>query len=180
MKTKRSNSALWIKDYSAFFVYCLLTVLVMLVQNAPRFLPMVAHARPVPVVLFVVCVALFEGARTGSMVGLLAGLLMDLYAFRLFGFTALLLLAIGLTVGLLVEWLLRANFLSAMLLCGGTVLLQALLEWFFCYVIFQKEQIWSLLFKVYLPNCLYTLVLAPAMYFGVLWVARLLRRRTNG
>ncbi|MBQ5841342.1 MAG: rod shape-determining protein MreD, partial [Clostridia bacterium] len=152
MKTKRSNSALWIKNYSAFFLYCLLTVLVMLAQNAPRLLPTVAHARPVPVVLFVVCVSLFEGARTGSMIGLLAGLLLDLYAFRLFGFSALILMGIGLAVGLLVEWLLRANFYSAMLLCAGAALWQALMEWFFCYVIFDKEQIWPLLFKVYLPN----------------------------
>lgn len=179
VKTKRSNSSLWLKSYTAYIVYGLFALIVLLVQNAPRFLPTVMHARPVPVVLLVVCVALFERTRVGVVVGVIAGLLWDLYAFRLFGFSALLMLGIGLGVGLLVEWLLRANFLSAMLLCGGAVLLQALLEWFFCHVIFQKEQVWSLLFRVYLPNALYTLLLAPLMYFAVLWIARLLRRRTN-
>ncbi len=180
MKTRRSNSALWLKNYLSYIVYGLLALLILLMQNAPRLFPAVAHARPVPVVLFVVCVALLEGPRVGTVIGVLTGLLWDLYAFRLFGFSALIMLAVGLAVGLLVEWLLRANFLSAMLLCGGTVLLQALLEWLFCHVIFQEANALSLLWQVYLPNCLYTMLLAPLMYALVLWITRLLRRRSNG
>ena len=179
MKTRLSNSSLWLNNYSVYIIYGLLALVVLLLQTAPRFFPAIGHARPVPVIVFVVCAALFEGVRVGVVVGVLAGLLWDLYAFRLFGFSALLLLAIGLTVGLLVEWLLRANFLSAMLLCSGAVLVHALLEWFFCYVIFQKEQVLAILWQVYLPNCLYTVLLSPLMYWCMRWIAGVLRRRTN-
>ena len=180
MKTKRSSGSFWSKTYVSWLVYGLLALLVVILQMAPRLFPAVGFARPVPLVPFVVCVALFEGVRIGAGIGLIAGLLWDVYAFRLFGFDALLLMAFGLAVGLLVQWLLRANFLSAMLLCGGTVLLQALLEWLFCYVLFQKEELWTVLVKVYLPNAAYTLVLAPLIYLLALAVARFLRRRANG
>ncbi|MBQ1950257.1 MAG: rod shape-determining protein MreD [Clostridia bacterium] len=177
MKTRRSIGTFWLKNYISWIVYGLSAVLMVLVQNAPHLFPTLWHARPVPIVLFVVCVAVLEGARIGAVVGLGAGLLWDIYAFHLFGFNALILLAVGLTVGVLVEWLLRANFLSSMLLCGGALLAQALLEWFFCYVIFGREGVWHILWKVYLPNAVYTALLAPAMYYLVLWIARFIRRR---
>ena len=179
MKTKQRAGLFLSKTTSSWLVYGLLTLLIVLMQMAPHFFPSVWHARPVPLVLFVVCVALFEGARVGGGIGLLAGLLWDVYSFRLFGYDALILMMIGIAVGLLVQWLLRANFLSAMLLCTAGVLLQTFLEWLFCYVIFLKEESLAVLGKVYLPNALYTVMLAPLMYWCVLGIARLLRRRGN-
>jgi len=180
MKTKRSSGAFWLKNYIAWIVYGLGTLVVLLMQMAPRFFPAIFGARPLPLVLFVVCVAMFGGARVGAVIGVLAGLLWDVYAFRLYGFDALILLVIGLTVGLLVEWYLRANFFSAMLLCAGAALFQMLADWFFTRVIFQDGQWLSLLTKVYIPNALYTILLAPLIYGAVLVMARFVRRRTNG
>ena len=179
MKTKRSSGSFWSKTYVSWLVYGLLTLAILLMQTAPRFFPAVMFARPVPLVPCVVCVALFEGARIGAGVGLLAGLLWDVYAFRVFGFDALILMAIGLAVGLLVQWLLRANFLSALLLCSGGILLQAVLEWLFCHVLFEKEELLKVLLTVYLPNAAYTLVLVPPIYWLALAVARFLRKRAN-
>ena len=73
----------------------------------------------------------------------------------------------------------RIRLLSALLLCAGACLVQALLEWLFCYVLFFKEQVFSVLCRVYLPNCLYTVVLTPLMYWLVLGLARLIRRSTR-
>lgn len=179
MKTKRSSGSFWSKTYVSWLVYGLLALLILVMQTAPRLFPAVVFARPVPLVPFVVCVALFEGARIGAGIGLIAGLLWDVYSFRLFGFDALLLMAIGLAVGLLVQWLLRANFLSALLLSAGAILLQAVLEWLFCHVLFQKEELLTWLVKVYLPNAAYTMVLVPLIYWLALAVARFLRRRAN-
>ena len=112
---------------------------VLLMQTAPHLFLSLWGARPVPIVLLVVCVALCEGAQAGAIIGALSGLLWGIYSFRLFGFDALVLMLIGLTAGLLVEWLLRANLLTALLLCTGASLAQALLEWLFCYVLFFKD-----------------------------------------
>ena len=164
------------RKYLPLLVYAIGALLVLLAQTAPRLFPAVFNFRPVPLIAYVVCVALLEGARTGAAIGTIAGLLWGVYSFRLFGLDAFILGAIGLTVGLLVERYFRANFLSAMVLCAAAALVQALLEWVFYYLIFLKEDLLSVLIAVYLPNCLYTMVLAPIIYWVVLQITQRLRR----
>ena len=179
MKTKQSAGLFRLENALSWLFYGLGALILMLMQTAPRFFPVVGFARPTPLILFVICVAIFEGPFTGAAVGVWSGVLWDLYAFRVFGFNALLLLAIGVTVGLLVQWLLRANFLSGMLLCVAGVVVHMLMEWLLCYALFLHEQTWPVLWRVYLPNTLYTLLLAPPMYWLVLTIARFIRRRKN-
>ena len=167
------------KNYLPWLLYGQATLLVLLLQTAPNFILPVFHARPIPLVSFVICVAVLGGARTGVTVGVLAGILWGVFSFRTFALDALVLMLFGLTVGLLVEWYLRANFYTAMLLCAGGVALYVLLEWFFCYVIFQKENLSEILFKVLLPNGIYTLVVAPLVYMFCYLIARFIRRRAN-
>lgn len=180
MKTKQSTGFFWLQNYLSWIVYGLGALLIMMMQTAPRFFLVIGYARPTPLILFVVCVAMFEGPRIGAIIGVFAGLLWDLYAFRLFGLNALLLLMITVTVGLLVQLVLRTNFLSGMLLCGAGVLVHTLLDWLICYALFLHEETWTVLYKVYLPNALYTVLLSPLMYWLVLGLARFIRRRKNG
>ncbi len=176
MRKKRVGGLFRHRKYSSILLYSAGALFLMLLQTAPNAFPTIWYARPVPLVPYVVCVGVFEGAKAGALMGTLSGLLWGLYSFRLFGFDALVLLAIGLVAGLLVEWLLRANFLTSVLLCTGAVLLQALLEWFFTYVIFDREDLLAILIQVYLPNCLYTILLMPLIYWCVLCLARFVRR----
>ncbi len=167
------------KGAYSMLVYGLCALLVVLIQSAPFGFPTIFHVRPVPVVPFVLCVAVLEGARAGAAIGTLSGLLWGIYNFRLFGMDALILLALGLVAGLLVEWVLRANFYSAMLLCAGGILLQALLEWLCCYVLMGRQQMLIILLQVYLPGCVYSMLLSPLIFWGVLWLARHIRRRVK-
>ena len=161
----------------SLLIYGLCGLLVVLMQNAPHLFPVILHVRPTPLVPFVVCVAVLEGAKIGAVTGTITGLLWGLYSFRLFGMDALLLLGIGLVAGLLVEWLLRANFLSALLLCAGGIFAQAVLEWLLCYVMLGKPRAMTVLLRVYLPGGVYTFLLAPLMYGAVLYLAHRIRRR---
>ena len=179
MKTKQTLGFYMGKNYLTWLLYGIMALAIMLMQTAPRFFPMIGNARPEPLVLFAVCVAFFEGPQVGAIIGVIVGLLWDLYSFRLFGLNAMLLLIIGVAVGLLVQWLLRANFLSGMLLCTGGVLVRMLMEWLLCYALFLHEEAGTVLVRIYFPNALYTLVLAPLMYWIVLWMARFLRCRQN-
>ena len=177
MKTKSSVGFYFGKNYLSWLLYGGLAVIFMLMQSDPRFFPSINFARPTPLILFAVCVAFFEGPKTGALIGVIAGLLWDLHAFRVFGLNAMILLVITVVVGLLVQWLLRANFLSGMLMCCCGVVVQALLEWLLCYVLFLDPESGAVLLHVYLPNVLYTILLSPLMYGVVLWTARFLRRR---
>lgn len=180
MKMKQSTGFFWLQNYLSWIVYGAGTLLIMMMQTAPRLFPVMGYARPAPLLLFAICVAMFEGPRIGAIIGVFAGLLWDLYAFRLFGLNALLLLAITVTVGLLVQLILRTNFLSGMLLCVSGVVIHTLLDWLICYALFMHEETWTVLYKVYLPNALYTVLLSPLIYWLVLLLARFIRHRKNG
>ena len=160
-----------------WIVYCACAFFMMLMQMAPRFFPIVYGARPTPLILLVVCVAMFEGSRIGAILGAVAGLLWDLYSFRVFGLHAMLLMLIGVAVGLLVQLILRTNFLSGMLLCLCAVLVHTFLEWLLCYVLFLNDESIAVLLNVYLPNALYTVLLSPFVYLITLFLARMLRRQ---
>lgn len=174
---KRVGDTFRHKNISSLILYGAGALLILILQNAPSFFPTIWYARPLPLISYVVCVAALEGAKAGAIIGALSGVFWGLYAMRVFGFDALLLMLIGLVAGLLVEWLLRANFLASMLLCAASVLVYALIEWFCSCIVFYKPTAFSVLFQAYLPNCLYTILLSPAVYWVVLRLARLLRRK---
>lgn len=179
MKHKKSPGLFRMQNYWTWILYGVMVLLMALMQTSPRFFPEIAFARPTPLVLLVVCMAMLEGPSVGSIMGMTAGLLWDLSSFRVFGYYGLMLMGIGLAVGLLVQWLLRANFLSAMLLCVSGVVVYTLLDWLICHVLFLNKEMGSVLVSVYLPNALYTALLSPLVYGLVLLLARFLRRRKN-
>lgn len=177
MKTKKASGLFRMQNYWTWILYSVSMLLLALMQMSPRFFPEIGYARPTPLVIFVVCVAMLEGPAVGSVMGLVAGLLWGLYSTRVFGYYALMLMGIGLIVGLLVQWLLRANFLSAMLLCAGGVVVYSLLDWLICYVLFLNTEATAVLWHVYLPNAVYTMILSPLAYGCVLLLARFLRQK---
>lgn len=179
MRTKQTSGRLRLSNMLPYILYGSFVLVLALLQMSPRGFPVIMHARPTPLILLTVCIAMLEGPAMGSIMGIASGLLWNLYSPRLFGYYGLMLMLIGVSVGLLVQWLLRANFLSAMFLCCSAVAAYTLLDWLLCYVLFMDEEAVAVLMKVYLPNALYTVLLAPLVYWLILWMARLLRRRKN-
>lgn len=177
MKNKRSSGSFRVHKYRTWILYGTAVLVITLMQMSPRCFPVIAFARPTPLILFTVCAAMLEGPTVGSVMGLVAGLLWDLYSEHVFGYYGLVMMVIGLAVSLLVQWLLRANFLSAMLLCVCGVAVYTLLDWLICYVLFLHDEMLTVLLRVYLPNALYTALLSPLMYVFVLMLARFLRRK---
>lgn len=180
MKTKQTAGRFRLKSIIPWVLYIFIALVLALLQMSPNGFPSIAHARPEPLILFTVCVGMLEGPTIGSVMGIVSGLLWNLYSPRLFGYYGLILMVIGLTVALLVQWLLRTNFWSAMLLCSSAVVVYTLLDWLLCYVLFMDDEMAVVFSKVYLPNALYTILLSPFMYWLILFVARILRRKRAG
>ena len=163
--------------YLKWTAYGILIVLACPLQGAPRLIPEVLGGRPILIIPVVVSIAMFVGPIGGAAAGIAGGLLWDLYADRLFGFNAILLLAICCACGLLVRLLIRNNLLSALLMVTAALLIQGLFDWFFNYVLLGGGEPLYHLLHLTLPNIVYTLVLSPLLYGGVRFTARLLRRR---
>ena len=163
------------KLYLRWFAYAMVLLVTSLFQAAPRLFPAIGGAHPTPLIPLVVCIAMFEGPFTGAAVGIGGGLLWALYADRLFGFDALLLLAVGCACGLLIQLLLRNNWLSALLLNAATLVTYVLVDWLTRFVLFADADAWFALYGILLPNALYTFLLSPIMYWLIYLVARGLR-----
>ena len=69
------------------------------------------------------------------------------------------------------------NLLSAMLLFSGALLTQGLMDWFFNYVLWMKEDPLYMLGRMLLPDMAYTLVVSPLLYGLTLLIAKTLRKR---
>ena len=120
---------------------------------------------------------MFTGPVGGAAAGIACGILWDLYAARLLGFNALLLLVTGCLCGLLITLLMRNNLLTALLLSAAALLFVGLMNWL-CYTLLlqEPEPVFILLRRI-LPSLGYTLVLAPLLYGATFLTARILKRR---
>jgi len=146
-------------------VYVLVVLFVGVLQNTRGAMPLIFGARPMLLLPVVVVIAAFEGEMAGAAAGVGAGLLVDLYSVRLFGFTALLFMAAGCLAGLLIKHVVRNNFVSFMAMTAAALVGHGLIDWFFSYAIWGHEGWLSLLWLLGLPTLLYTLALSPAVYF---------------
>lgn len=156
--------------------YGLLIVVMFLLQMTPRVLPEVWGARPWLMVPLTVFIAMFEGPLTGGVCGAVAGFLWDMFSQRLPGFSALFLLVIGVACGLLVQVLLRNNVLSAMMLSSSVTVGYGLYQWFFCTVIWGKEDAWFVLWRLTLPDIVYTICISIILYYVLYFIAKHLKQ----
>ena len=145
-------------------IYVLIALVCYLAQMTPHGFPSVCGARILPLIPLTVFAAMYAGPVAGAWTGILTGLFWDVYADRLFGMNALILLLIGCACGLLVRLLLRNNLLTALLLCAVALLSYSVVDWVLNVVLLRAEGMWSALLSVALPNCLYTFLLSPVLY----------------
>ena len=149
--------------------YSGLIALCFLVQSA-GFLPAVWGVRPNLLLVLPVCIAMCEGDLAGTVVGAVCGLLADILFPGVNGFFPLLLVVCGLTAGALVRRIFRNNIVSALLLCGLSVTLIKLLEWFlFTYFARVDTTAFSLIHRT-LPAIAYTGLLIAPCYYLCVWI----------
>lgn len=163
--------------YIKWTAYGLLLIGISIFQSLPFGIPAVFGVRPTLMIPAVVCIAMFEGAMGGAAAGVAGGLLWDLFADRLFGFSAFWLLFICCFCGLLSQLLIRNNLISSMLMVVSALCIYGILDWFFNTILAGgSEPLLELLFYT-LPNVLYSLLITPLIYWMVSRVARFLRSR---
>lgn len=161
-------------DWIHFVTYGLILLIASFIQGAPYALE-IAGAKPLLLVDLTVCIALFYGPLGGGIAGAFAGILWDIFSVRTLGFNAIVLLLIGTVCGLLIWLMLRNNIITAILLISGACLLQAVLDWFFHYLLFNKGDSFQALIQFYLPNVLYSAIVGPIIFFLVFWLTKKIR-----
>ncbi len=172
MKAKRR--ALTVK----WIVYILYFLLLFTLQQTPGALPVVMGVRPSLLLPAVVCVALYDQELFGAVFGVIAGVLWDLNSInRPFGYSALLLMAIGCLCGLLVTFFMRNNFFTALLLTIPAIAVYEGLTWFIFTFLMGEPNSVGILLDYTLPRAVYSLAVMPILYAIQFLLHRCFRKR---
>ncbi len=156
------KNKMYLKWGALFFIFLFIHVL----QSTPGLFPQFFGTTPVLIIPAAVTVSMFLRDAEAAAVGLCCGLLWDAGGPYLLGFNALILMACCCAASLMITYLMRNNFLSALILGTGTLVLQALLWWFFYHVIWSSRIQVSLLLYNVLPRVAYSAVFIVPFYFG--------------
>lgn len=160
------------KKYLRRLSLVILIVGVAILQNTPHLLPRIGTAAAAPVLVLVLCSAMFDAELPAAFLGLAGGLLWDASAMRGEGYHSIFLFLACFAVSFLMRHYMRNNFLSALLLCLTGTTLHHVLYWLFFFVFTGVDGVGYLLAANILPSIVYTVVFTPIFYFFVRFIAR--------
>ena len=140
-------------------------------QNTPGWFPSIAGVRALILIPLVTAIAMTEREKAGILYGLLAGALWDTSA-RGNSFNAILLVIAGYACGMLINTIMRNNFVTHLLLTGVTVAVYNLGYWLWHYVFAGLSGSVYALLTSFIPATIYTLVFAPIIFFALVKLGR--------
>ncbi len=145
-------------------VFVLVIFFVAMLQNTPHLFPTIFGSHAFLLIPLVVCIAMFERDLASTLMGIFAGALWDVSAAWGDGFNAIFLMLIATIVGLLINYLMRNNLSSAMLLGGVSIIAYTIIHWFIFIVCRGIDGAFKLLLTFYLPSAIYTFLFVPVFY----------------
>lgn len=157
--------------------FVLLILIVGVIQNTPHMFPTVFGAHAFLLIPTVVCISMFERDLAATLMGIFAGAVWDATAARGDGFNALFLMIVATVVGLLINYLMRNNLSTALLLSSVAIVLYAVLHWFIFIICRGVEGGLLLLVTFYLPSVVYTFIFTPIFYILMRKFLRKLKER---
>ena len=150
--------------YSRFLVYGAIFVFLYVLQCTPGFLE-IMEVKPILLIPAAITLAMFEGEFIGGLYGAFAGLLCGLSSTMIYGFDAILLLAMTVAGGLLVIYLMRRTLITAYLLVFVAMLMRCSLAYFFGYGIWGFENGLSIFWRSTVWVILYSTLLTPLFFW---------------
>lgn len=157
----------------------LLILAVHILQNTRGLFPEIFGVKANPLIPLVICIGMFEREIAGAVLGMLAGILWDSVSPMGDGYNALLLMLAGAAAGLLIDYLMRNNLMTALLLSGFACLIYSVF-----YVVFfllanllanGVDSTGYLLIRYYIPAAVYSFLFTPLWYI----IVRAVMRRTK-
>lgn len=124
-------------------------------------------AQPVLLIPLAISAAMLEGELSSSVFAVFCGFYIDISCGYLFGFSALWLLIICLTVSLLCRNLIRANIINFLWITLVADALELSMAYLFHTVIWDYNSYGIVFYKSILPTAISTFVLSPLVYLLV-------------
>lgn len=165
---RRSTKILFVRRT----VFVLLILAVHILQNTRGLFPEIFGVKANPLIPLVICIGMFEREIAGAVLGMLAGILWDSVSPMGDGYNALLLMLAGAAAGLLIDYLMRNNLMTALLLSGFACLIYSVF-----YVVFSCSQTeltaraTCLYATIYLRRCIHSFHAAVVHYSSCRYAA---------
>ena len=144
-------------------IFAVLLIFCAVIQNTPGLLPEPFGAHQLAVTVMVVCIAMFERETAGMLLGLLAGVVLDVTGGTQ-GINAILLTVIGLVCGMLVNNMIRNNIVTALIV-------HTFVYWI-VFVAAAGVHGGRLLLTFCLPSVLYTVIFTPLWFLITRGISR--------
>jgi len=155
-------------------IYALLIIIFVALQSTIFRYIAFLNCAPQVVLILVVSVAVLRGQFAGALVGLIAGLLIDILGGRAIGFNAILYMYIGFFVAWISDRFYNTRYKVVLIFVIAANVVYDLLYYFFSFVIWGKGDLIAALWRVMLPEIWWTLILAVPVF----WVIEKLDRIT--
>lgn len=153
-------------------IFAVLLIFCAVIQNTPGLLPEPFGAHQLAVTVMVVCIAMFERETAGMLLGLLAGVVLDVTGGTQ-GINAILLTVVGLVCGMLVNNMIRNNIVTALIFSALALLVHTFVYWI-VFVAAAGVHCGRLLLTFCLPSMLYTVIFTPLWFLITRGISRLL------
>lgn len=145
-------------------LYFLELIVFYVLQTTPGIIPAVSGARPVLLIPVALTIAIFEGDIGGMVVGIAAGLLIDMGGSDILGFHAILLAILFFVLGSMTMQIFRTNLLVALLAALVVIPLVTVLQWVFFYILPGYGDLRYVFMSSILPKMIYTFAVTPLFY----------------
>lgn len=167
-RLSKKKQALYIRR----IIFVIAIIVVAILQNTPHLFPSIFGARAFLLIPLVVCFGMFETDLVAALLGGFAGALWDVTLAAGDGYNALILMCFATVTSLLINYVMRNNISTALLISGVAIVLYSLLHWFIFVVCSGATGGIVTLFSFYLPSTIYTFIFAPVFYTILRWVLR--------
>lgn len=154
------------RNTAKIVVYGLMTLLCYILQTVPKLLE-IGGIKPLWLFPLAVCISIFEGVDFATGISIFCGLLWDMASGRTFGFSAIMLLVICVTVSLLIMYLIRATFTNAMLFILAALITYFIFDIIFFYAIWNYPGVLKVIKNHVIPICIYTMIISPLIFWSV-------------
>ena len=166
---RRSTKILFIRRT----VFVLLILAVHILQNTRGLFPEIFGVKANLLIPLVICIGMFEREIAGAVLGMLAGILWDSVSPMGDGYNALMLA--GAAAGLLIDYLMRNNLMTALLLSGFACLIYSVFYVVFFLLANGVDSTGYLFIRYYIPAAVYSFLFTPLWYI----IVRAVMRRTK-
>lgn len=152
------------RTYWTRLFYVLVILLSVLLQNTPHLFPTIMGCHAWLLIPLVVCIAIFEKDLSAVLLAALAGAFWDAALAWGDGFHALLFAVFASGIALLMNYLMRNNLKTALLLSGTALLFYSVLDWLIFSVARHVPGSGMLYVTFYLPSAAYSFLFTAVYY----------------